>query len=209
MSKKSRKRNKKILAAIGLGLGAMALSKRKSKSDLASTEDGKSGSTKITGGTNSNDYDSGTKKPVSKPDNKMPDNLSKNTGKDNKKPYSMEGKFTTVTTTDDSGKKTTKKLEPFKNSGLTLGVSKRKRNPDTNKGYATKTGNSRGDLGLTGKPEKKDYFGATLFPRGKAADNFKTDNREYGRANTYKSGGRVKGCGKALRGFGKAMKGKR
>jgi hypothetical protein len=43
MSKKSRKRNKKILAAIGLGLGAMALSKRKNKADLASTEDGKGG----------------------------------------------------------------------------------------------------------------------------------------------------------------------
>ena len=27
--------------------------------------------------------------------------------------------------------------------------------------------------------------------------------------NSFKSGGRVKGCGKALRGFGKAMKGKR
>ena len=41
MSKKSRKRNKKILAAIGLGLGAAAMASRK-KADLASTEDGKS-----------------------------------------------------------------------------------------------------------------------------------------------------------------------
>ena len=44
MSKKSRKRNKKILAAIGLGLGAAALSSRKKASDkaaLAGTEDGK------------------------------------------------------------------------------------------------------------------------------------------------------------------------
>ena len=32
--------------------------------------------------------------------------------------------------------------------------------------------------------------------------------KDGGRAN-YKSGGRAKGCGKALRGFGKAMKGKR
>ena len=62
MSKKSRKRNKKILAAIGIGLGAAALASRKKKSDLASTEDGKSGSTKITGGTNLNDYDKGTAK---------------------------------------------------------------------------------------------------------------------------------------------------
>ena len=62
MSKKSRKRNKKILAAIGIGLGAAALASRKKKSDLAATEDNKSGSTKITGGTNLNDYDAGTKR---------------------------------------------------------------------------------------------------------------------------------------------------
>ena len=42
MSKKSRKRNKKILAAIGLGLGAAALASKK-KAALASTEDGKGG----------------------------------------------------------------------------------------------------------------------------------------------------------------------
>ena len=42
MSKKSRKRNKKILAAIGLGLGAAALASKK-KAALGSTEDGKGG----------------------------------------------------------------------------------------------------------------------------------------------------------------------
>jgi len=42
MSKKSRKRNKKILAAIGIGLGAAAMASKK-KSDLAGTEDGKGG----------------------------------------------------------------------------------------------------------------------------------------------------------------------
>jgi len=30
--------------------------------------------------------------------------------------------------------------------------------------------------------------------------------QDFGRTNQYKSGGRVKGCGKALRGFGNAMK---
>jgi len=42
MSKKSRKRNKKILAAIGLGLGAAAMASKR-KSALGSTEDGKGG----------------------------------------------------------------------------------------------------------------------------------------------------------------------
>ena len=41
MSKKSRKRNKKILAAIGIGLGAAAMASKR-KSALGSTEDGKS-----------------------------------------------------------------------------------------------------------------------------------------------------------------------
>ena len=201
MSAKSRKRNRRLAALAGV-ITAGALAARKNKADLASTEDNKSANTTI--------QDNKPKKDTAtKSNSTMPDNLSKNTGKDNKRPYSMEGKFGTVTKTDDSGKKTTTKLEPFKNSGLTLGVSKRKKDMDTYKGYATKTGNSRGDLGLTGKPEKKDYFGATVFPKSQAADNFKADNREYGRANTYKSGGRVKGCGKALRGYGKAMKGNR
>jgi hypothetical protein len=47
MSKKSRQRNKKILAAIGIGLGAAAMASKK-KSDLASTEDGKSAPAKST-----------------------------------------------------------------------------------------------------------------------------------------------------------------
>ena len=75
MSKKSRKRNKKILAAIGIGLGAAALASRKKKSDLAGTEDNKSGSTKITGGTNLNDYV--TKKDTSKTDTTPKDTTPK------------------------------------------------------------------------------------------------------------------------------------
>ena len=47
MSKKSRQRNKKILAAIGIGLGAAAMASKK-KSDLASTEDNKSAPAKST-----------------------------------------------------------------------------------------------------------------------------------------------------------------
>lgn len=201
MSAKSRKRNRRLAALAGLA-GAVALANRKPKQSDVSQDSGRGSGLRPT-------VDTAKKDTSKKSNSTMPDNLSKNTGKDNKRPYSMEGKFGTVTKTDDSGKKTTTKLEPFKNSGLTLGVSKRKRNMDTYKGYATKTGNSRGDLGLTGKPEKKDYFGATMLPKSQAADNFKADNREYGRANQYKSGGRVKGCGKALRGYGKAMKGKR
>ena len=39
MSKKSRKRNKKILGALAAGLGAMALMKRKKAASVASSDD--------------------------------------------------------------------------------------------------------------------------------------------------------------------------
>ena len=197
MSAKSRKRNRRLAALAGV-ITAGALAARKNKADLAGTEDNKSANTTI--------QDNKPKKDTAKKE--TPTVKTKKTIQDNK--YDpKKGKFGTITQKDETGQNITKKITPFKDSGLTLGVSKRKRNMDTYKGYATKTGNSRGDLGTTGRPEKKDYFGATVFPKSQAADNFKADNREYGRANTYKSGGRVKGCGKALRGFGKAMKGNR
>ena len=201
MSKKSRKRNKRLLALAGIiTAGTLAAKNKRNASidkGIKSAEDDK-GSEMLSKKT---DY-------ITKKKKDTPTVKTKRTIQDNK-PDPKLGKFGTYTKKDETGQNITKKLEPFKNSGLTLGVSKRKKNMDTYKGYATKTGNSRGDFGLTGKPEKKDYFGATVFPKSQAADNFKADNREYGRANTYKSGGRVKGCGKALRGFGKAMKGKR
>ena len=205
MSKKSRKRNKKILAAIGIGLGAAALASKRRKDATADVDRGRGGdSARAEARTNANkktDY-------ITKKKKETPTVKTKKTIQDNK--YDpKKGKFGTITQKDETGQNITKKITPFKDSGLTLGVSKRKRNMDTYKGYATKTGNSRGDLGTTGRPEKKDYFGATMLPKSQAADNFKADNREYGRANEYKSGGRVKGCGKALRGYGKAMKGNR
>ena len=196
MSKKSRKRNKKILAAIGIGLGAAAMASRNKSIDkgIKSAEDDKG-----------SDMLPKKVQYITKKKKDTPTVKTKRTIQDNK-PDPKLGKFTTYTKKDETGQNITKKLKPFENSGLTLGVSKRKKDMDTYKGYATKTGNSRGDLGTTGKPEKKDYFGATLFPKSEAADNFKADNREYGRANTYKSGGRVKGCGIAKRGLGRAMK---
>ena len=192
MSKKSRKRNKKILAAIGIGLGAAALASKKNKSDLASTEDGKSGSTKITGGTNSNDYDSGTKKPVAKPDSKMPGNLSKNTGKDNTKEKIRFGQV-------KFGNKKTD-LKPFKT--MTLGI------PEGSKPLQLKDNTLRAKNRLTssgGIQEPNKPMLASLILKGKTADNYAGDMRDYAKTN-YKSGGRVKGCGIAKRGLGRAMK---
>ena len=193
MSKKSRKRNKKILAAIGIGLGAAALASRKKKSDLASTEDGKSGSTKITGGTNSNDYDSGTKKPVAKPDSKMPGNLSKNTGKDNTKEKIRFGQV-------KFGNKKTD-LKPFKT--MTLGI------PEGSKPLKLKDNSIRAKnrgTNAAGIKEPNKPMIASIFPKSQTADNYRADMQDFGRTNQYKSGGRVKGCGIAKRGLGRAMK---
>jgi len=175
MSKKSRKRNKKILAAIGIGLGAAALASKKNKADLASTEDGKSGSTSKPSIADV----SGAKKSDS-----MPSNLSKDTGKDNK-----------------PVKKT--RIKPFRS--LDLGI------PEGSKPLKLTDNSIRAknrDTNAAGIKEPNKPMIASIFPKSKTADNYAGDMRDFQKTN-YKSGGRVKGCGKALRGFGKAMKGKR
>ena len=166
MSKKSRKRNKRLLALAGLA-GAVAMSNRKKKSDLAGTEDNKSGSTKITGGTNLNDYDGGTTKPIAKPDT-TPKDTNKGSGSNVRtRQRIVDSSGNTVESAGVKSKDVKGILPPSQNKGnMYAGVG------DTN-------------------PRSRGY--------GK---------KDGGRAE-YKSGGKVKGCGKALRGYGKAMKGKR
>ena len=194
MSKKSRKRNKKILAAIGIGLGAAALASRKKKADLAGTEDNKSGSTKITGGTNFNDYDAGTKKPVAKPDSKMPDNLSKNTGKDNK-------------------------IAPRNEKSVRVKTNTNKVYTDATGGESTaKVGNKKSVFkgadgylrqGENGVPMTPGRFGTFKASKdiAKGAKPANLGLKSGGRAG-YKSGGSSvkKSMGKALRGGGKVMR---
>jgi len=191
MSKKSRKRNKKILAAIGIGLGAAALASRKKKSDLAGTEDGKDGSTKITGGTNLNDYDGSTKKDTSvKTKTTIQDNKSKDTGSKPIPGIKVKAK---------DGKVNYIKASKFDKTS----ANKEFKGPDSKYDYKNRAA-EKNTAGIA-KPQKN--LMATVFPKSSAADEFKASTQDYNRSNqTYKSGGRVKGCGKALRGFGKAMK---
>jgi len=198
MSKKSRRRNKKILGALALigGLGLAARNKR--NASIQANEAKESGF----------DIPAVVTTPKKKPAKVYQDAIMR--GDKGTKFKQPPIRFSQVI----NKKGEVQTLKPFENSGLTLGVSKRKKDMDTYKGYATKTGNSRGDFGLTKKPQKKDYFGATIFPKSQAADNYAADIREYGRGNEYKSGGRaklrsggkVKGCGIAKRGLGRAMK---
>jgi len=180
MSKKSRKRNKKILAAIGLGLGAAAMASRK-KADLASTEDGKTGSTSKPSIADV----SGTKKSTATK------SIDTGTGRDfGKSSPKYEPKKT--------------RIRPFRS--LDLGI------PEGSKPLKLQDNSIRAknrQVSSAGIKEPNKPMAATLFPKGTSADNYKADMQDFGRTNQYKSGGKVKGCGKALRGFGKAMKGKR
>jgi len=194
MSKKSRKRNKKILAAIGIGLGAAALASRKKKSDLASTEDGKSGSTKITGGTDLNDYitkkDTATKTSKNIPqDTKVDTGRKKSMAETSTVPKKRPG----ITVYDDGSIKA-----KDKGSGNFVDYANKEKYSNR---LDTKPPGASGDT-------SKSFSFIDKSKSSFAQNQAKKGLRSGGRAG-YKSGGKVKGCGKALRGFGKAMKGNR
>ena len=182
MSKKSRKRNKKILAAIGIGLGAAALASKKRNTSIQANEAKEAG------------FAESTKKPsikdVSGPVKK--DTAKKSDYKDS----IMSG---------GSGVKPVKKtrIKPFRS--LDLGI------PEGSKPLKLKDNSIRAknrETNAAGIKEPNKPMIASIFPKSKTADNYAGDMRDFQKTN-YKSGGRVKGCGKALRGYGKAMKGKK
>ena len=166
MSKKSRKRNKKILAAIGLGLGAAAMaSKRKaaSASDVESNDNAFREKTKSTP-TGPSELGLTTRKDTAvKTDKTIQDNKPKDTA---------PKKVRMTSANVQSGKIDA----PYKGFNFGDGVAKRRAEEASFNAKVRKNNNPA----VTG----------TTLPG-------------------MKSGGRVKGCGKALRGFGKAMKGKR
>ena len=151
MSKKSRRRNKRLLALAGLA-GAVALSRRKAKADLASTEDGKSA--KADRGINMADIANTPKKDTATIAKPIVDTKPTATGSNVR---------TRQRIVDSSG-------NTVESAGMRPNVVKGILPPSQNNMYKTNAGSSN--------------------PR---------------RAG-LKSGGRVKGCGIAKRGFGKAMK---
>ena len=201
MSKKSRKRNKKILAAIGLGLGAMALSKRGKRNASIQANETKEAGFADTGKKPTMADVAGPKKTTAKKN--IPQDTKVNTGK------------------KETNKKTP--IKPFR--FLDLGI------PEGSKPLKLKDNSIRAKNRLTsaaGIKEPNKPMIASLFPKSKTADNYKADMQDFRRTSQYgattrdgkeqmksggragyKSGGSARGCGKALRGFGKAMKGKR
>ena len=162
MSKKSRKRNKKILAAIGIGLGAAALASKK-KANATETNNPVGGVDQIAAD--------------SKKDTAV---KTKTTIQDNKPKDTAPKKVRMTSANVQSGKID----PPYKGFNFGDGVEKRRAE----------------EANFNAKIRKKNNPAVT----GTTLPGMKSG----GRAN-YKSGGSAKGCGKALRGFGKAMKGKR
>ena len=179
MSKKSRKRNKKILAAIGIGLGAAALASKKRDASNSVVE----------ANDNAFDIPAVVTTPKKKPDSKMPSNLSKDTGKDNTQQKPRFGQVI-------NKKGNIQTLKPLESSGLSFGISNREAGPNA---FQNRPKKER--IPLFESPKNKAIRLSTAS--GKA--NTAAQQMMSG----YKSGGSVKGCGKALRGFGKAMKGKK
>jgi len=168
MSKKSRRRNKRLLALAGLA-GAVALSNRKAKADLASTEDNKGGIDTIDKAKQAMTSDAAysTKKDTSKSDTPVVKDTNKGSG---------------------SNVRTRQKI--VNSSG------------DTVASAGTAIADNKSKVTNVTRP------GDNMYSNVGSSNPRRVIRKDGGRAN-YKSGGRAKGCGKALRGFGKAMKGKK
>ena len=163
MSKKSRRRNKRLLALAGLA-GAVALSKRKAKADLASTEDGKGGIDTIDKAKQAMTSDAAysTKKDTSK------SNVTVEPKKVNNNTFRTRGRIT-----DSAG--------------------------NTVASAGTAIANNKSKVTNVTRPGENMYSGA-------GDSNPRRVNRKSGGRAGLKSGGKVRGCGIAKRGLGRAMK---
>ena len=186
MSKKSRRRNKRLLALAGLA-GAVALSNRKRNASNSVVE----------ANDNAFDIPAVTSTPKKKPAKVYQDSIMK--GGKGVKYQKPDLRFGQVINKQGD----VQTLKPFENSGLKLGVSNRKVDRTANAVNKANKDMSKGKL-----PPQLQNPGRTNITtdQGNTRSFFKNlGNTVFPKAN-FKSGGRVKGCGKALRGFGRAMK---
>jgi len=165
MSKKSRKRNKRILAAItAIGLGMAAKNKRNKAIDagIQSAEDDKGSAMLADSAVTGTNYPGANKAVVAAP-----------------------VKTNVVTTGDVLGR--------MKGSGPESGVIGQNKRAD----YAKKM--REAITGVDGPP-------SVLNPYRTPRVHVKRGQTAYSKGGSVKGAGKIKGCGKALRGFGKAMK---
>ena len=184
MSKKSRKRNKKILAAIGIGLGAAAMASKR-KASIKDNEANESG------------FAASTKKP----------SIADVSGA--KKDTAKKSEYKDSIMSGGSGVKYSKST-PKKRVKLALGVGDG--GPLKLKDNSIRAKNRQ--TNAAGIKEPNNPMAASIFPKSQTADDYKADMRDFGKTNYksggragYKSGGSVKkSMGKALRGGGKVMR---
>ena len=183
MSKKSRRRNKKILGALLLGGLGLAAANRKPKQSSVSVDSGRGSGLRPTVD------DTEFKETVY-----QDDIMKGGKGVKYQKPDLRFGQVI-------NKKGNVQTIKPFKSAGLTLGVGKK---PLKLKDNSIRAKNRKVDIFGNKEPNKPMI--ATLFPKSNTADNYAADMRDFGRTMQYKKGGRVKGCGVAKKGFGRAMK---
>ena len=187
MSKKSRKRNRRLAALAGLA-GAVAFANRKPKQSDVSQDSGRGSGLRDTVDT--------AKKDTAKKDTAV---TTKTTIQDNKKIRNPDSIFV---------KKNTNKVFKGKDGPDSAKVGNKK-SPFVGEDGNLRSGENAtpmtpGRFG-TYKASKEMERGALppQLRKPRASNTFGPGNDGL---SSYKSGGRVKGCGKALRGFGKAMK---
>ena len=208
MSKKSRRRNKRLLALAGLiGVGTLAAKNKRNKSIDSGIE--------AANADKGSDMLKKTVTPKKKSDTAVKtsttimDSMPARTPKNEKSIRVKDGKVFTI--------KGAKAGEKAKVAGIdTPGIAVNDKGNITAGGKQYydknqyKTRNDKpgmlGDSGFTSLKTGTTARGSNTFNDKIRANNAAL--KDGGRAN-YKSGGKVKGCGKALRGFGKAMKGNR
>ena len=205
MSKKSRKRNKKILAAIGIGLGAAALASRKPKQSDVSQDSGRGSGLRDTVDTKKTTPKKKPNTTVTTPKKNIPQDTKVNTGPRNTKSIRVK-ENTNKVYTDATGGESTAKVGNKKSTFVGKdGYARTGENatPMTTGRFGTLKAASEMSKGAEPpqlrKPE--DSFLKKMLPKS----NFKSG----GRAG-YKSGGSARGAGCAKRGVSKILlKGKR
>ena len=187
MSKKSRKRNKKILAAIGIGLGAAALASKKRNASIQANEAKESGF----------DIPAVVTTPKKKPSKVYQDDIMRG-GKGVKVSRIRNPKSTFI---ESDGSISRGDVSTGKKVGIdTPGIFVNK------KGNITAGGKQFYDKNqYRTRNDKPGMLGDSGFTRKKsvmASPDLNTGAFDIG----FKKGGRVKGCGIAKRGLGRAMK---
>ena len=187
MSAKSRKRNRRLAALAGLA-GAVALANRKPKQSDVSQDSGRGSGLRPT-------VDTAKKDTAVKTSTTIQDNKNKDRTKSMAETSTVPKKRPGITVYDDGSIKA-----KDKGSGNQVNYANKEK-------YSTRTDTKPpGASGGTTNSGISTARGSSTFNDRIRANN--AGLKSGGRAG-LKGGGKVKGCGKALRGFGKAMKGKR